>query len=133
MRITEELLRKHLLGLCTEEEKKAIKEWFERRENQSTGLKIVEVSDSERKEIWSTIHETIPELQPFNSSTKTIPLVKKLTRYAAAACIIFAAFFGGRFSANTANASEVVNKSPEDHLYIFGGSGTEGNLPGESC
>ena len=132
MKITKELLNKHSKGLCSEEERIAVEEWFEMDEVPATGLRMFRGKEVNKERIWSRVLQDLPLMGNQSGSTRTIPLYKKLTRYAAAVCIIFAAFFGGRLSTGTANANPVMDKTPKDHLYITGGNGAKGNLPGES-
>ncbi|MEM6814963.1 MAG: hypothetical protein AAF600_11375 [Bacteroidota bacterium] len=134
MKITKELLRRYGLGICTEEEKKAVEKWLDTPEYPSMRISTAEKPKANSDEIWSQLSKGRPQLEEPMSLMKArnIVLFKNVTRYAAAACILFTTFFGGRFSANTANASETMDNSPKDHLYIFGGNGALGNLPGES-
>ncbi|MEM0942258.1 MAG: hypothetical protein AAGI25_21075 [Bacteroidota bacterium] len=128
MKVTTELLERHGMGLCTEEEKKAIKLWFETLDDPSMNLPVTPEVNEDR--IWSKMSQSVPELQGYGGAP-TLPLHLRVVRYAAAACIIFAAFFGGRFSASTANANETIDKSSKDMLYVFGGNGAEGYLSGD--
>lgn len=132
MKITEELLKKHLLGETIEEEKKAIKEWFEQSENVQTGLQILEMGEQDKKEIWSMIQDLNPDLQTTKTPTKVIPLYRSAARYAATACIIVAAFFGGRSIAPVATATDAPEDPTADHLFITGGNGAKGNLSGDT-
>ncbi|MEM0942300.1 MAG: hypothetical protein AAGI25_21290 [Bacteroidota bacterium] len=134
MKITKELIKQHGLGLSTEKERKAIEEWFERLDDPTSGPKASIDRDENRKQIWFKISQAIPELGRYSSKesdTNVIPLHRRVIRYAAAACILLLTFFGGRFSANTANASTVVDKTPKDMLYIYGGNRAEACLPGQ--
>ncbi|MEM0940249.1 MAG: hypothetical protein AAGI25_10750 [Bacteroidota bacterium] len=132
MKITKELLRRYGLGICTEEEKKAVEKWLDTPEYPSMRISTAEKPKADSDEIWSQLSKGRPQLEEPMSLMKArnIVLFKNVTKYAAAACILFATFFGGRFSANTANASEPVDNYPEDHLYIFGRDDTEGHLKG---
>ncbi|MEM6815132.1 MAG: hypothetical protein AAF600_12235 [Bacteroidota bacterium] len=134
MKITKELIKRHGLGLSTQEERKAIEEWFERLDDSSTGPKASIDRDENRKQIWFKIAQAIPEFSRYpghGPNTSVIPLHRRVVRYTAAACILLLTFFGGRFSANTANASTVVDKTPKDMLYIYGGNRAEACLPGQ--
>ncbi|MEQ6118101.1 hypothetical protein [Reichenbachiella sp. MALMAid0571] len=126
MKVTSSLLRKYVAGLCTPQEAQEVESWMSSFEDDAV-LSPEEIGNSPqiiRERLYGVL---------FGSGEKTpvIPLYKKLVKYVAAACIIFATFFGGRFSANTANANTIVDKSPKGHLYISGGKGTKGNLPGK--
>ncbi|MEM6737603.1 MAG: hypothetical protein AAGC64_06705 [Bacteroidota bacterium] len=129
MKVTTELLERHGMGLCTEEEKKAIKLWFETLDDPSMNLPVTPEVNEDR--IWSKMSQSAPELQGY-VGTPNLPLLRRVVRYAAAACIIFAAFFGGRFSANTANANPAPQDPMVDHLFIYGGDNAKGNLPGDA-
>ncbi|WP_192348767.1 hypothetical protein [Algoriphagus sp. Y33] len=126
MKITSALLRKHVAGLCTRQEAQEVEIWISSLEDDAV-LSPEEMGNSPqiiRERLYGSLFGS-------GENTPIMPLYKKLARYAAAAFIIFATFFGGRFSASTANANMIVDKSPKDHLYISGGNGTKGNLPGE--
>ncbi|MEM6738199.1 MAG: hypothetical protein AAF620_19235, partial [Bacteroidota bacterium] len=103
MKITKELLKRHSQGLCTDEEKKAVEEWFETYENPFGDETIFDRNKIDREGIWSKLSEITTGLQgkPNFGNTQTIPLYRSVARYAAAACILLMTFFGGRFSANT--------------------------------
>lgn len=132
MKITEELLRRHLLGESTEEERRAIKKWFEQSENVHTGLQMLVVSEQDKQDVWSMIQEQNPELETIKVPTKVIPLFQKAARYAAVACIVFAAFLGGRFSVSTAHATEVKAEAPKDLLHLVGSHGITGQFLGDA-
>ncbi|MEM0941814.1 MAG: hypothetical protein AAGI25_18805 [Bacteroidota bacterium] len=131
MKITKELLERYGKGLCTEEEKKAIERWFEMIENPTKSDRVALNKNINKERVWSQLSQAVPELLVGSGNTQNIPMYRKLTRYAAAACIIFAAFFGGRFSAGTASANPVVDTSSKDHLYVLGANGAEGYLFGD--
>lgn len=132
MKITKELLQRHSLGICSEAERKAVEEWFNSKEDTDTGLAMVEDEEINEDRVWSKLGQLSPELQSFDTPGNIIPLYRSLARYAAAACIIFLAFFGGRFSAGTAKASPAPEDPTADHLFIFGYKDTVGNLPGNN-
>ncbi|MEM0941866.1 MAG: FecR domain-containing protein [Bacteroidota bacterium] len=95
MKITKELLERHSIGLCTEEEKKAVKEWFDTPENPSQEAQNKVSLKINRKRLWSRISRVSPEFQgaPGTRNNGTIPLHKRMMRYAAAAIILFTAGF----------------------------------------
>ena len=130
MKVTKELLERHGMGLCTKEEKKAVKEWFESLENPSAQDQAKVSQQINRERLWGRVTEIIPALK--NGGAPVIPMYQKITRYAAAACIIFAAFFCGRFSANTVNANPVPTDPTSEHLFYSGSYGAIGNLPGST-
>ncbi|MEM8895549.1 MAG: hypothetical protein AAGC88_13290, partial [Bacteroidota bacterium] len=72
-----------------------------------------------------------PQLKPFDSSGKVVPLTTRLARYAAAACLALVIFIGGRLSVSDATANIVENKAPKDLLYIFGGNGVKSDISGD--
>ena len=132
MKITKELLKRHSMGLCNEEEKKAVEEWFRIQDDTSIGLKILDDEEfrPEEKLIWSQLSQAVPELSG-NEYTAIIPLNKKLTGYVAVAFIFMAVFFAGRLSVITVSATKTIDKTSKGHLHIFGGNGTRGSLPGD--
>ena len=123
------------MGLCSESEKKAVEEWFNVQDDSLIGLKILsdEEFEPEGKVVWSQLSQAVPELaeEESHTSSNVIPLYKKFMRYAAAACILFATFLGGRFSAGTVNAHPVANKGPKDLLYVYGENGSYAEIEGE--
>lgn len=132
MKITKELLRRHSVGLCSEEEKQAVEEWFKTKDDSFIDLSIVDDDEFEggEKKIWSRLSQTIPELLS-KEGRSAIPLYHRVVRYGAAACIVFTAFFGGRFSVGSAQATPVEDQFPKNHLFIFGIEDTRGHLPGD--
>ncbi|MEM6736540.1 MAG: FecR domain-containing protein [Bacteroidota bacterium] len=94
MQITKELLRKHRLGLCTDEEKKVIEEWLEMEENSSTGLDLIKGEDRKKEQIWSQLSKDFPELEgQTNRGKSSVPFSRKFTLYATAAVILFTVGF----------------------------------------
>lgn len=132
MKITKELLKRHSMGLCSAEENKAVEEWFAVQDDEKIDLKILEDEkfNPEEKIIWSQLSEAVPEIRGYRG--KTITLYRSIARYAAAACILLVTFFGGRFSAGTAKANPTPKDPTADHLFITGGNGGKGSLPGEN-
>ncbi|MEO1097820.1 MAG: hypothetical protein AAFX57_08695 [Bacteroidota bacterium] len=134
MKITKELLKRHGMGLCTTEERKAVEEWFDRLEGPMMSTRSFQEIEENKKETWNKLSKMVPELDGHVATDrlKSIPLYRKVTRYVAAACIIFIAFFGGRYSTGTVNASPVPEDPTADHLFIFGYKDAVGNLPGNN-
>ena len=132
MKITPELLEKYQLGKCTTEEKTIVEAWLEDTSYIPRDVLKTTIS-SMSTSVWTKITKTINTDNSGSGHNATIiPLHKRLTKYAAAACILLVTFFGGRFSADTASATTTVEKAKRDHLYIYGGDGTNGKLPGNN-
>ncbi|MEM0942291.1 MAG: hypothetical protein AAGI25_21245 [Bacteroidota bacterium] len=55
MKITKELLQRHSLGICSEEEKRAVEEWFKIKEDVYAGLSMVKDQEINEKRIWSKL------------------------------------------------------------------------------
>lgn len=127
MNISPEILKRYLNNRCSNAEVKQIQEWLDSTEDELSDLTPPQTKRLETN-VWQKLSEEIHG----SNSPHTIPMYKKLARYAAATCIIFMVFFGGRFSAITANANMMVDKSQRDLLYITGGDGAKGSLPGDS-
>ncbi|MEO0554740.1 MAG: hypothetical protein AAF149_16155 [Bacteroidota bacterium] len=134
MKITKELLKRHGMGLCTTEERKAVEEWFDRLEGPMMSTRSFQEIEENKEATWNKLTRLAPELEssagPDNSHT--IPLNHRIVRYAAAVSIILVTFFGGRFSAGKAEASPAPEDPSADHLFITGGDGGKGNLPGDT-
>ena len=130
MKITKELLQRHSLGICSEEEKKAVEEWFSAKEDSDTGLLMVNDEQINEKRISFKLGQLSPELQSLHTPGQTIPLYRKVARYAAAACILLMTFFGGRFSVSTAHGAAIAKEAPKDLLYLFGSNGAKEQFPG---
>lgn len=127
MEISPDLLKRYLDGLCTQDEIKRVEQWLELEKNEPSDLSERQAQQM-KVAFWENIRPIIQE----NSSTLTIPLYRKVVRYAAAVFIIFASFLGGRFSAGSAQANPIVDNSLKDHLYIFGWNEAQAHLPGDS-
>ncbi|MEM6845129.1 MAG: hypothetical protein AAF632_23150 [Bacteroidota bacterium] len=133
MKITKELLERHGMGLCTEEEKKAIEEWFETLDDPSTNLTVTGTPEVDEVGIWSKMSQSYPELEDQMSvrKAKNIVLLNYVTRFAAAACVIIGAFFIGYFTAlpsAQANPTKSSNRLTDlpGLLHIYGGDGGYG-------
>ncbi|MEM9392099.1 MAG: hypothetical protein AAGA02_16595 [Bacteroidota bacterium] len=133
MKITKKLLERHGLGLCTDEEKKAIEQWFDTLDDPSLDLKIEGKPEFEKEYTWSKMTQAIPQLEDRMNlgKAKQIQFVKNMMRYAAAACFVIGVFFVGRVSVGTAYAIEPKDPTA-DHLFIFGYKDAIGNLPGNN-
>lgn len=131
MKITKELLNKHSKGLCTEDERKAVEAWFEMDETSETGLRMFTGKEVNKERIWSRVLQDLPLMRTQSGTYKIIPLYRSVVRYAAAVSILLITFFGGRFSASSAKATEIIEKSPKNMLYIYGGNGAEAYVPGQ--
>lgn len=125
--VTKELIEKYHLGLCSPEEKKLVEDWLDSAVHQ-IDLTPEKDDDKIRQQIWQTLTPIISG----DDQAQVVPLYKKLTKYAAVASIVLAVFFAGRLSVNMGYAHPVVDKTPKDHLFIFGGNGARGNLPGQA-
>ncbi|MEM6735249.1 MAG: hypothetical protein AAF620_04180 [Bacteroidota bacterium] len=138
MTITKKLLKRYHQGFCTKKEKRAVEKWL----NDADDASFLLHSEAEKKFqthqdfIWSKITREAPELNTSTNSSyhkkmPAIPLYRSIARYAAAISILLVTFFGGRFSTVSANATEIVDKSPKDMLYIYGDNGVSGHLQGQ--
>ena len=133
MKITKKLLERHGLGLCSEDEKKAIERWFETLDDPSLNLRTDNTPEFKKEYTWSKMAQTLPELEDRMSlgRAKQIQLFKYALRYAAAACFVVGVFFIGRISVGTANANSMPKNPMENMLHIAGVNGAEGYLPGQ--
>ena len=105
-------------------------------ETDETGLEMLTGEIVNKDRIWSRIKQNLPlrenQLKARDYGSFTLLLHRPFVRYAAVACIIFIAFFGGRYSTGTVNASPVPEDPTADHLFIFGYKDAVGNLPGNN-
>lgn len=127
-KIDKKLLQKYFNGNCSEAEKAIVEVWLASDEYDEP----LTLDEPTKKVLKSSMWENISADMGFSKTTRVIPLYSKLIRYAAAACVIFAIFFAGRLSVNKTHANPVVDKAPKDQLYIYGGSGAKGSLPGQA-
>ncbi|MEM6736535.1 MAG: hypothetical protein AAF620_10755 [Bacteroidota bacterium] len=131
MKVTEKLIQKYWENKCTPDEKKAIEMWLASREREATDLDLATMNKVEDR-VWNKLNENIDGDQ--KEETKIVPLYKKITRYAAAACIAIAIFAAGRYSTsleyNELTSQESTNE--EQGLMIYGGNGTSGKLSGNA-
>jgi len=125
--VNEELIKKYINGECTLEEKERVESWLQSTTlaNETDYFKEFTAS---KDRIWNEISQDIPQKQ-----TKTIPLYKNLTRYAAAACLAVALFTGGYFTAisNELQEHTVINEAAEQgKLQITFEGGRSTQIPG---
>ncbi|MGD1894469.1 MAG: hypothetical protein ACFB15_28225 [Cyclobacteriaceae bacterium] len=136
MRITKKLLKKHGRGLCTEEERKAVEEWFEMDETLETGLAVFSSEEVNKERIWSKVTQELPSLKsqkpPISKGKRVVPLYKRVIRYAAVACMLIGSFFIGYFSALPSASADTIKKAKQltDVLHIYGGDSAYGKMDG---
>ncbi|MEM0939901.1 MAG: hypothetical protein AAGI25_08940 [Bacteroidota bacterium] len=133
MKITKELLKRHGLGLCTEEEKKAVEKWFEQLEGPTMSTRSFLEIEENRKATWSKLSKLVPQLEDYFLTTniQSIPLYRKAARYTAVACLFISTFFiGYLFGLPNAQANTGKNKYNTEYLYVYGGDNTYAKLDG---
>lgn len=81
MKISPELIEKYFLETCSAEEQKAVEQWLSNNTDEDSNL-----SNSTLEKMQSNIWNSFSKSRSPNT-TKVIPIYKKITRYAAAACI----------------------------------------------
>ncbi|MEM6893795.1 MAG: hypothetical protein AAF554_08910 [Bacteroidota bacterium] len=120
------LLTKYYNNSCTDVEKKAVEAWLKADDLDES----LSISTKEKIEIKEEIWESIRSKNNLKTG-RVLRLIRKSLKVAAAACIIFASFLGGRVSANV-NAPTINSPTKlNEHLYIYSGKKSYGNLPGE--
>ncbi|MEM9528335.1 MAG: hypothetical protein AAGA31_17110 [Bacteroidota bacterium] len=126
MKITNELLKKYAKGKCTDEERTLIEKWMTSDTTSEEEIFIEEFEPHEES-IWKSILVKVTEKNP-----DTISIFRTFIKVSAAASILFATFLGGRVSANV-NVPTTTNSPAKlnEHLYIYSGKKSYGNLPGE--
>jgi|GEM_PF-2677389 len=95
MKIDHKLLEKYHLGLCTTEEEAAIMAWLDSNNSDEELDWPVEHKQAIGQGMWENIAEHIdssPEVTPFFSRK----LYRRITRYAAAACLVLGVIYGER-------------------------------------
>ncbi|MEM0941446.1 MAG: hypothetical protein AAGI25_16915 [Bacteroidota bacterium] len=134
MKVTRELLKRYGLGLCTEQERKEIEKWFDTLDDPSSRLSKSFRPTFDDELIWSKMSKKRPQLSKTLNfkKAKNLLVFNSVVRYAAAACFALVVFFGGRFSVGTATASPTPKDPTANHLFIYGGDGAKGNLPGDA-
>ncbi|MEM6895656.1 MAG: hypothetical protein AAF554_18300 [Bacteroidota bacterium] len=127
MKISNELLKRYSVGNCNPQEKRAVEAWINYL--QDDGLlsekEFGNSIDSIRTKLFKTLFHQKGE-------TPIIRFYKNSMRFAAAACIIFAAFFGGRVSAKNTSSKTIEDRRFNEHLYFVGNGDLKGNLPGNN-
>mgnify|MGYP001796805260 CR=1 FL=1 len=95
MEITKELLERYEQGLCTREEKEAVKAWFETVEDPTPLDKKMLDDNVDRSRVWSELSQAVPQLENEKSGrdTRLLSLPGKMARYAAAAVLVFTVGF----------------------------------------
>ncbi|MEM9389142.1 MAG: FecR domain-containing protein [Bacteroidota bacterium] len=95
MEITKELLERYEQGLCTREEKKAVKAWFETIEDPTPSDKKILDDNVNRNRVWSQLSQAVPQLESEKSGrdTRVLSFPGKMARYAAAAVLVFTVGF----------------------------------------
>ena len=78
MKITKELLKRHGMGLCTTEERKAVEEWFDRLEGPMMSIRSFQEIEENKKETWNKLSKMVPELDGHVATDrlKSIPLYR---------------------------------------------------------
>ncbi|MEM9673170.1 MAG: hypothetical protein ACFB15_30220 [Cyclobacteriaceae bacterium] len=127
MNISPELLKKYATGNCTEEERRLVEQWLA-DDNLSTTSPRAKL-EAERTQVWQNIAHKIGWKE-----TKVVPMYRRITRYAAVACIIIGIFMAGRLSVSTGHASPVKQGKRlvtlPNLLHIYGGDGAYGIVAG---
>jgi len=93
-RVDGKLLEKYYTGRCTPEERKRVEAWLESGEAHETPDLPENVKMSHKAQMWHNIMGEIDIAQP---AAKTIPIYKKVIRYAAAACVAITLIGTGYF------------------------------------
>lgn len=125
MEISRKLLKKYALGICTEAEHKAVEDWLASDEGFDS-TEYNELFESRKEAVRQKLHRRL-----WFGTTVLGRNSKKLIRFSVAACMLFGAFLGGHASANIYTNKSMRPLRYHEHLYIFGGNGTHGNLPGD--
>ncbi|MEM7509496.1 MAG: hypothetical protein AAF388_01105 [Bacteroidota bacterium] len=131
--INKALLQKYFNGDCSSAEKARVEAWLASDEYETTPLPFDATTKADIKSsMWKNITADMDsEGLATERDAPVVPLHRRVLRYAAAACLLIAVFFGGRISASYFNTKTKTDKSPHDHLYIAGGNGAQGHLPGD--
>lgn len=125
MKISKELLAKYAKNECSPKEKRFVENWLD----ESDTLNMIN-EEGEFKKYQADTWDKIAQISGFGKR-KVIPLSRRFFQYAAAACIIFGAFIGGRATASSGSERFNLNKGYENHLYLTGGNNLRANLPGK--
>lgn len=85
MKITKELLKRHSKGLCSEEERKAVEEWFKKIENHPK----TDGPRANKDRIWAKLsQDDLPKTRINLNPRKKVTFFNTMTRYAAAVLIL---------------------------------------------
>lgn len=126
MKITPELLKKYFDGHCTSDEKAFVESWI-------PGNEDILAKMTEEKVAWHTSRIWNRLQSDMKREGRTIPLYKKITRYAAAAAVTLMAFGAGYFVDKGTTIQIAQEKPKEDQgLVVYGGNGAYGTLPGNT-
>ncbi|MEM9830041.1 MAG: hypothetical protein AAF944_05365 [Bacteroidota bacterium] len=134
MKISRELLKKYARGTCTDEERAAVETWLAAEdtfEDTSYDAIFIPQKDSIRENLQSRLWGDRPAFTGQSEQARVVPLYQRLSRYAAAACILLLTFFGGRLSVSTANATSLAVKPLKDRLHVFGQNGVKTQIYGQ--
>ncbi|MEM1260086.1 MAG: hypothetical protein AAGH81_16270 [Bacteroidota bacterium] len=125
MKISKALLAKYAQGKCNPQEQQLVEDWLNQHETLEDKDEV-----GEFKKFHDETWRKIAHGSGFGKR-KAITSARSLIRYAAAACIIFGAFIGGRVSANPGSAVTVDANGYKENLYLTGGPNLRTNLKGD--
>jgi len=94
-RIDGDLLQKYYAGLCTPEEEIIVETWLQSAETDEAPDLPEDIKMAHKEQMWRHIIGEIDIAQP---AAKTIPIYKKVIRYASAACVAFLLVGAGYFA-----------------------------------
>ncbi|MEM0941317.1 MAG: hypothetical protein AAF600_12075 [Bacteroidota bacterium] len=121
MQITKKLPSKYALNQFNPAEKEVVESWLKKTDDTDTTPFRTDFVKAKPR-MWRNIN--------LKKQTKIIPLYKKLTRYAAAACILMAVFIVGRYATTAENT--VYAKEQAGNLIVYGSNGTYAKIPGNT-
>ncbi|MDO5968261.1 hypothetical protein Q4Q35_00435 [Flavivirga aquimarina] len=133
MKVDNTLLEKYYNGFCSKVEQDIVEKWLASNKFDNSNpldLPTGESKEAHKKKIWQDISQSLP-----STTVKIIPLYKKLTRYAAAACFIMGVFFAGRYSKinnTTIVAQEIAAKQKSHDLLVYGGNKAYAKIQGDT-
>lgn len=125
MKVTPELLKKYANDQCTPEEKAFLESWIPGNEDILVKMLPEKVAMYRLRE-WNRLQLQI------KGQGRVIPLYKKITRYATAACIAIV-FFGAGYLYK-GNTSQIAQKELKEKqgIIVYGENGNSGSILGES-
>ncbi|MEM6841400.1 MAG: hypothetical protein AAF632_04185 [Bacteroidota bacterium] len=128
MKISRELLKKYAQGACTDEERAAVEAWLASEdtfEDTSYDAIFIPQKDSIRENLLARLGGKWPSSTSESERARVVPLYQRLSRYAAAACVVIGTFFLGYFASPPSAQADTVKKPKHltDLLYIYGGNG----------